>query len=302
VPEDPRRIRYREIARDASQKIKRGDFEAALTLYRQARDLAQSLKNPDLLDEALTNLSMAHLERGDIERASDSLREIILRSQSDNTIQHAAYNLAIALRREGRYERALFYARLAMRKARELGDLSSQARCHNLTGNIHLNTNDLNEALDEYRRALILRRQETGDNRFSMAILLENLGYCRILMGNRGPGIRLLRRALRLARDVGDRRCQADCFQDLSYAALLEGEPADARHHGRRALALAKRMKYTDVERNCYFLLGEAAQQMGDEAACERWFSRLQGHYPQIPNLPEFLKTFDVTKVLNLKA
>lgn len=302
MPEDPIRIRYRDIARAAAHKIKHGEFEAALTLYRQALDLAQSLKNPALLDEALTNLSMAHLERGDIERASDSLREIILRSQSNNTIQHAAYNLAIALRREGRYERALFYARLAMRKAQETGDLSSQARCHNLTGNIHLNTSALNEALEEYRRALVLRRRETGDNRFSLAILLENLGYCHILRGERRPGTRLLRRALRLAREVGDRRCQADCFQDLSYTALLEGDPAEARHNGRRALALARRMNYADVERNCYFLLGEAAQQMGDEGACERWFTRLQGHYPQIPNLPEFLKTFDVTEVLNLKG
>jgi tetratricopeptide (TPR) repeat protein len=302
APDDPRRVRYDRLSREAAEHIRRGEFDLALALYRDARSLSDALKDPALRDEALTNLSMAYLEAGDVARASEGLREVILRSRSDLTIHHAAYNLAIALRREGRYDRALFYARLSIRKANESGDLAGQARCHNLLGNIHVNLSALDEALAEYRRALVLRRKEPGDNRFSLAILLENLGYCRLLRGERKPGVRLLLRALGMARDVGDRRCQADCLQDLSYAALLDRDPLRARRYGMRSLALARQMSYADVEKNCYFLLGEAAQRLGDEAACERWFQRLQSYYPHIENLTEFLKAFDVTQVLNLKA
>jgi tetratricopeptide (TPR) repeat protein len=300
--EDPKRGRYRRLADEASRLIRRGDYASALPLYREARNLAEALGSPGLLDEALTNLSVAYLEAGDLARASDGLREIILRSDSDRTIHHASYNLAVALRRDGRYERAVFYARLAMRKARALDELSYVARCHNLLGNIHLNLGDLDSALAEYRQALALRRRQRGDNRFSLAIVLENIGYCRLLREERPAGVRLLRRALQLAEAVEDHRCQADCLQDLSYAALLDRDLAPARRYGLRALELASEMGYGDIEKNCYFLLGEAAQQDGDEAGCEAWFQKLQSHYPQIPDLPDFLKAFDVTEMLNLKA
>jgi tetratricopeptide (TPR) repeat protein len=302
APDDPRRHRYRELADQAARHISRGEYADALPLYAEARDLAKALQSTELLDEALTNLSVAYLEAGELDRASEGLREIILRSSSDRTIHHAAYNLAVALRRETRYERAIFYARLAMRKARILDDLACVARCHNLLGNIQLNLSDLDAALAEYRQALALRRQEKGDNRFSLAIVLENIGYCRLLREERPAGVRLLGRALRLAEEIEDHRCQADCLQDLSYAALLDRELGAARDYGLRALELARRMRYGDIEKNCYFLLGEAAQQAGDEESCEAWFQKLQSHYPQIPDLPSFLKAFDVTEVLNLKA
>lgn len=302
APEDPRRNRYRELAERAARHIRRGEHAEALPLYREARGLAESLGSDDLLDEALTNLSVAYLEAGDLPRATEGLREIILRSRSDRTIHHAAYNLAVALRRETRYERAVFYARLAMRTARALGDTGCVARCHNLLGNIRLNLSELDAALAEYRQALALRRREPGDNRFSLAIVLENIGYCRLLREERPAGVRLLRRALRLAEEVEDHRCQADCLQDLSYAALLDGDLASARRHGLRALELACGMGYGDIEKNCYFLLGETAQRAGDAESCESWFEKLQSHYPQIPDLPSFLMAFDVTEVLNLKA
>lgn len=300
MTEDPRRGRFQELSRDAAGLVKRGEYDPALSLYVEAARLAAELGDDELADQAQANCSMVYLERGEIDRAAVGLRELILRSGSDEIVQIAAYNLGSALRRQGRYDKALFYGRMAMDKARELGNDGLVARCRNLVGNIHLNRSQLPQAIDEYRQALGLGRR-LGD-RFFLAILLENLGYCRLLEGEVGRGHRLLRRALGLAREGGDRRCQAECLQDLAYADLLRNQPADARRYGIRALAMALRMGYQDIEKNSYFLLGEAAQRLGDWPACEKWFSRLQGHYPQIPNLSEFLKTFDVTEVINLKA
>jgi hypothetical protein len=74
-----------------------------------------------------------------------------------------------------------------------------------------------------------------------------------------------------------------------------------AELYGRRALALALRKQYVDIVKTCYYLLGEIHYLQGNEKESDFFFGKLQEFYPDLDFLKDFLKTFDVSKILNFK-
>jgi len=244
---------------------------------------------------------MVRIQMGDARGGEDGLREILLRSPDDRTAFAAAYNLASSLRKQGRHEKAMTYATRALDRAAALGAIDLQAAVRNLIGNIHLGGSFLDEALRSYRESLALRQRQSGDTRYSRAILYENIGYCRLLRGELRDGIRTIRDALALADEVGDRRCHAECLQDLCYAHLLSGANHEALEFGDDALELAAAANYDDIEENCHYLLGELGRRTGDADRENRHFGRLQTMHPELPFLKDFLCSVDVTSFITLK-
>ena len=106
---------------------------------------------------------------------------------------------------------------------------------------------------------------------------------------------------LGLARGRRNQRCVTECFQDLSFAYMQLRSLRKAELYGRRALGLALRKQYTDIIKTCYYLLGEIHYLQGNERESDFYFGKLQEFYPDISCLAEFLKTFDVSKILNFK-
>jgi len=285
------------IARGADA-IQHGEFAAALAAYERARELAD---DPSEIDNADLNSAMVRLQMGDAKGGEEGLREILLRAGNPHVAFHAAYNLASSLRKQGRYERALRYARRAKECGQTIGCPDLMAPVHNLLGNLHLNQNYLDEALLEYETALALRRAQDGDSRFSRAILEENIGYCLILQKRFPQALARLREALKLSSETGDRRCRAECLQDLCYGYLMSGRLDEAIVEGQRALAEALTGGFTDLEENCRYLLGELGTRTGRTGLRDENFQALQTMHPEVPFLREFLCTVDVTEFITLK-
>jgi tetratricopeptide (TPR) repeat protein len=293
---------YRSLKLRGAECVRAGRFEEAFQIYSEARGVVERIGDPELGYEAVANLSMVHLELGRTREAEAGLREIVLRSRNQDVVFGACYNLAVSLRKQGNHGRALAYASRAMEISRRRRAHPSRALVHNLLGNIYLGQSHLDPALKEYRRALAIRRREIGDNRFSVAILKENIGYCLLLKRQLRRGMKWITEALGLAEETGDRRCQADCLQDLAYAWMHAGNYEKAASNGAAALEAAIEGGYRDVEKNCYYLLGETAHLAGDGKTRDRWFNLLQTHYPDMPHLRDFLCAVDVSGMINLKA
>lgn len=281
-----------------AEATQRGEFRLALEAYEEARALALS---PPERDKADLNIAMVRLQMGDARGGEDGLREILLRAPDPRVAFHAAYNLASSLRRQGRHERALSYARRALERAREVGSPDLLAPVHNLLGNVHLNQNYLDDALAEYETALALRRAQPGDTRFSRAILEENVGYCLILKKQFPEALVRLDAALALATEIGDRRCRAECRQDLCYAYLMDGRLDEAIVEGERALDEALAGEFRDIEENCRYLLGELGTRTGRSEFRDRHFDALQAMHPEVPFLRDFLCSVDVTDFITLR-
>lgn len=295
------RDEYQRLYDAGVAKVRTGDFRGALDDFAGALDLAREAGDHGLQYEAQANLSMVYIQLGEERRAEKGLREILLNSHEHKVRFGAAYNLAVSQRKQGRYGKAHFYASMAMDSAVRVRDASARAGCHNLLGNILMSQSFLDKALVEYRKALRIRRRQKSDVRFSIAILLENIGYTYLLKKRFRLGASMIARALELATAVGARRCIAECCQDLSYAKMQMHQYEEATSMGEKALAIALESGYRDVEKNCYYLLGESAHLAGRIDERDRHFERLQSLHPELPFLRDFLCTFDLSEILTLK-
>src|SRR6059036_1790424 len=149
APSDPRLDEYRRLYANGAEKVRAGDFSAALESFSAALAAARDLEDAVLQREAQANVAMVYIQLGEDRKAEKGLREILLKSHEPKVRFGAAYNLAVSQRKQGRYGRAQFYATMAMESAVRLRDPSARAGCHNLFGNILMNQSFLDEALVE---------------------------------------------------------------------------------------------------------------------------------------------------------
>jgi tetratricopeptide (TPR) repeat protein len=294
--------RYAELAAAGRIQLRQADYEQAAVSFAEARRIAEQLQDQQLLFKATCNLSTARLNMDQVEACEEGLREILLRSDDAQVIFIASTNLASALRRQGRLEKALFYAKRALRACDTIDDCGWKASCHNLIGNIYMNMSYMDDALAEYRFALALCEKGDPSGYYPMDWIKDNLGYCLLLKKRHKQGLAVILEALQMTLQNGNTRCLGECYQDLSFAYLQLKQLKLAQEYGEKALALATEKGYKDILKNCYYLLGEIHLLLGEDAQSDRYFSRLQELYPHLGVLKEFLRTFDVSNILNLKS
>ncbi len=293
---------YDDLLRQREDALQRGNFHKALEFCEHALQTAHQLGSQDLVHRAVYSRSAIQLELGDPKLAEEGLREIILRSDKPAIICGAAYNLAVSMRRQKRWDRARFFAEMAMEKARTLNSNLWVARCHNLLGNLHLCQSNPDDAVKEYRKSLQLRLGEQGDTRFPRAILLDNIGYCGLLNGEYRKGLQRIHEALDLATEIGASRCLAESLQDLCFGYMKLDELDRAAGYGERALSLGEEQQYPEIIRNCYYLLSEVYHLADEEQLSDDYLDKLQALFPDIPYLRDFLRTFDVSNIIALKS
>jgi len=297
-----RHASYLDVTKEGDSLVRRGDFRRAIDNFERAVVLAKDLDDQSLLVKALCNLSSARLAAGDIREAEQGLREILMRTRDAGTIFAASSTLASALRRQGRLDRALLYAKKALRACEGLDNVAWLASCHNLIANLHLSKSCLDEAVAEYRYALTLYEKEGLGTEHPVEVIKENLGYCLLLKKRYRQGIAIILEALQISLSNGNTRCLAECHQDLSFAYMQLKEYERAREHGEKAYELAVAQEYTDLHKNCCYLLGEIHLMLEDEERSDYYFDRLQAFFPNVPVLKEFLRTFDVSSIINFKT
>jgi len=293
--------RYTELTAEGTLEVRHGEFARAAGAFESARAVAEALHDQPLIFKAICNLSTAKLSLGQIEAAEAGLREILLKSQDPQIIFVASSNLASALRKQGRLEKALFYAKRALRACDTIDNYAWKATCHNLIANIYMNKSYLDDAMAEYRFALSLSQKGGLGTSYPIDYIKENLGYCLLLKKKHRQGIALILEALQISTSNGNTRCLVDCYQSLSFAYMQLKDLRLAEEYGEKALAIAREKDYKDILKNCYYLLGEINLLLGNEERSDLYFDRLQELYPHLAVLKDFLRTFDVSNIINLK-
>jgi tetratricopeptide (TPR) repeat protein len=294
--------------------LESGDLDEALASFERSLDWARAHGTPAQVDLALCNRSGVLLELGaaadsgsaagsPIEQGSGlvaELRAILLRNSEPENCFLAAYNVARAYQLRKENKKALFYARIALDRARLIERRDWLASSHNRIANILLAESYFDEACAKYEEALALLPDEVG---VRQALILDNLGYCRIVQERLGEGFGHLFKSLRMLRRLGSLRWQLYPHLDLCFAYLEAGRLQRANVHGMRALTIAERFADREAIKNALYLLGEAANLAGRPMQARVFFGRLQNEFfPEEHYLPDFLLAIDVRKLINLKA
>ncbi len=294
--------RYSELTAAGTLQVQHGEFRLAAERFESARLAAEELQDQQLVFRAICNLSTAKLHLGEIQEAEQGLREILLKSRDEQTIFVASSNLASSLRKQGRLEKALFYAKRALRALESIDNYAWKASCHNLIANVYMNMSYLDDAMAEYRFALSLSQKGGLGTSFPIDYIKENLGYCLLLKKRHRQGVAIILEALQIALNNGNTRCIGECYQDLSFAYMQLKELRLAEEYGEKALALATEKDFKDIRKNCYYLLGEINLLLGNDQRSEQYLDKLQELYPHVAVLKAFLRTFDVSNIINFKA
>lgn len=282
------------------QAVEAGRLEEALGLLDRAYALAGELDDPRLVDLVICDRAAVAIELGQGAKEIPRLREILLRNGDPANCRVAAYNIARHYELSRDYKKALFYARIARDRSDLLGRRDWLASSCNLMGNTLLADSLVEQATEQYERALELTPDGPSVAR---GMVLDNLGYCRVLQGNHEEAYRLLYQSLRLFRRIGPEIYQIPPRLDLCFLHIETGRYEHALRHGLRALDLAEALGEPDFVKNALYLVGEVENLRGNVDTARAHFRRLQQEFfPEASYLPGFLLAVDVRKLVNLHA
>jgi len=280
--------------------LQAGDPALAVDLLEGAYEAARETEDQDLVDEARVNFSQALEQAGEHEKAEEGLREILLRTTREEVVLAAALTIARVRKSLRDLERAQFYLGRALEVAGRLGPPLRMASVLNTRANLYMHANLFDQAAEDYARALELLEQE-GHEGYALVVALDNVGYCRVLMDEVEEGIPVLERAVAEAEEHGVRRYVAEASQDLCFANLKLRAAEEAEAWGRKALEVAEEEGYEDIRKNILYLLGEACSLLGRDDEARDYFRSLQEFYPGVPDLSQFLSTYDISAMITLK-
>ncbi len=293
--------RYLRLTKVAQTAFAHGSLDRALRLFDAAEDEAKRSGDRELADRAFCNRCVVLIEMDRLDGALGQLKTVLMRSRDPFTAWMAAYYTAQLYEFEGNVARALAYARRASEQAATCGERRALAASANQHGVLALKDSHFAEASERFEEALRLADGGAGDGT-AIAIVRDNLGYCRMCVGRVDEGLAMCHDAAATLETSGARQFLPEVYQDLCFGLLQAGRFADAQSFGEMALAAAKQCDHPTVARNTLMLLADASLEAGDEEIADAYLERLVAYYPDFRGMKAFLRAFNVREVINLKA
>jgi len=248
-----------EVAREAVDLARAtGDaLGEAQALYCLGRNLYSQADYPAVFETQAASAALFH-----------SLSDI-------NGAARCANLLGITYRQLSDYGRALESYDAALQGFRETGDLRWQARVLSNIGNVEIQLGNHDAALELFERALEIRR-DIGDNegagfdlnnaafgRIQRALRLRAAGDADACQGEAESALRLLDRALAIARQFAYTRLEAFCLQTMGEAYQAMSHPEVALGMADGFLASARQSNDKWIEAHGLACVGELRHQLG---------------------------------------
>jgi tetratricopeptide (TPR) repeat protein len=290
----------RRALADGVRHAKAGRLARAAKAFTRAETLGAQRGDEALEDRARVFRIAVEMETGVLQGQAAILQRVLLRSHDPEVCFFAAYNTARCYDLERSYRKATFYARQALRWAPPTGRPDYEAMAHNMLGNLHLVECQFEDARADYQRALVLMPGEPGLER---GLVLDNLGYCQLVLGELKAGFTLLYASLRMLTRLDAPDLRPRPRLSLAFGYLEIGRFDHAARQARAALDEARRASDHTSTKNALYLLGQTYNLEGDEDKARSFFCELQRtFYPDNGAIPDFLLAIDVRRIIHLKA
>jgi tetratricopeptide (TPR) repeat protein len=157
----------------------------------------------------------------------------------------------------------------------------------------------LRDAQDFYLKSLevLEAADELSPN---AAGVLDEVGYCCILLNETRAGFSYLGRSLSTCDRLGLRRAKDYPSLDMCFARLRNGDFEEAETWGWKALELGREYGREDIIKNSLYLLAESCWRLGRRSDADHHYDALAQYYPEFPALKDYLRQVDLTSVLSL--
>ncbi len=289
---------YNFIKEKGKEAIELGNFQEAENYFRQCLEVAKKIGSNELRDLSICNLCASLIEQNRwMEPEISELRFIYMRTRDKKTSRLASYHLARAKELEGDFQKALFYANIALNLSIELKNNEYISSSYNQVGNILTCQSYFSQAKENYKKALQFCEKD-----LLKALILDNLGYVLIVQGIIKEGIILCEEALKILENLKvENGFLIYPYMDLCLGYLEDKKPEIAMEYGKIALEIAENLGFKKRVKNILLLLGEASALTGDINLAQSYYGELATYYPSIKLASDFLMAFELRKVVNFR-
>jgi CHAT domain-containing protein/Tfp pilus assembly protein PilF len=229
-------------------EVKAGNYEKAIPLLTEARELNASLNNPDAEANNRNGLGAVYTALGEYDKALAEFEAALgiyehlgNRSGQGDSLNHIAQLQDM----RGNYAEAV----LAVQKAGDLwhalGDRRKEALAWANLAAMYDHMGRTNLALTLYEKALPIR-EDFGDLR-EEEVILSNLGLTHAELGDPAKGETLLRQALGIAVKAEDLEGQTQALNNLGGIYARQRKYPEALDSYREASALAARLRNPEL-------------------------------------------------------
>jgi diguanylate cyclase (GGDEF)-like protein len=262
-----------------AEQLYERDAERGARLSREALELARATGDVPGEAQALYCLGRNLYSQADYPGVFETQTSALalFRSVCDGAGEARCHNLlGITHRQLSEFGRALELYDMALKGFREADDLKWQARVISNIGNVEIELGNHVAALELFDQALELRRQ-VGDNegagfdlnnaaygRIQRALQMRQAGDAESCQLEAETALRMLDRALGLARQFGYKRLEAFCLQTMGEAYQAMAQPQIALAMADTFLRLARDCNDRWIEAYGHACVGELHHQMGE--------------------------------------
>ncbi|HEX5130131.1 MAG TPA: tetratricopeptide repeat protein, partial [Usitatibacter sp.] len=277
---EPLQVRERvRVLNDMAERLYERDPARGAQVAREAIDLARATGDAAGEAQGLYCLGRNLHSQGDypavIEAQNTALA--LFRALGDGHGEARCSNLlGITHRQLSDYGRALEMYDAALKGFRDCNDKRWQARVVSNIGNVEIQLGNHTAALELFEQAMAMRR-EIGDNegvgfdlnnaaagRIAKAAALRAGGDAQSCQLEAEHALRLLERALAIARQFGYKRLEAYCLQTMGEAYQAMARPEVALGMADQFLKLAAESNDRWIEAHGQACVGELRHQTGD--------------------------------------
>lgn len=265
-----------------------GDHERALNVYRTAlgevRSRGDRLAEACLLDHMGRSFYFSERPAKAAELYKQSLELFRLEKYRPGEAD-ALNNLGLVYtRRQGNFPEGISLLLKSLSIWEELGGLSAQVAIRQNLGDLYIGLAEPDKAFDQYESA---REISSGQTEL-LARAMAGIGAAHVESGRADLGIPELTQAIKLSRDLGDRRdrrWEAVTLIRLADAHTRQGELTEARRLLQEALTLARRKPIDRrVEGMALGNLGHVLDLQGHGRAALSHFDQARAAFENDPN------------------
>ncbi len=281
------------LVRDGLAALRRGDYPAAESCFRQACDAA--------VDDAQSSLALMHAASiGVVRQAPDVdlnvFRENLVRRRTPQHVYVAAYYLTMAAIDRNDRQAADRYLPALLMVANEGSSAGARLRAYDLAAAVESMRGNHVAAIEYSRVALdALRDYEGDDLPMLRAGLTHNLAYNCLAANEFAEALAYADAAVPLARELGNADVLRQALVTAAFAHLCREDLDGADELAAQAMELAEGKP---LEKYVHYVRGEAARRRGAREVAAAHFRRLEAFYPGIPTLTEMLLSMNFAPFL----
>lgn len=225
-----------------------GDLDRAMSLYREAYDIAKEIDNQAFAGTVLNSLGLAHWDRGELSEAERKCRHALEIHRNTGAIVSQAFDLqaiALIVEFQGFLPSALVSYTEALNIFRDIGNLGGQATVHANLSALYAYMPDAAPGREHGLSALRLAR-EIGNKR-NEGTSLGALARCSSAMGELSDAAAYVQQALTVVREVADRPGQVNALLTLAAIDMSGQRLTESFVAAQEALGLARTQSKLEI-------------------------------------------------------